>query len=309
MDRLETRTSSEHGGGLKTKMRCLISGTSKHVLLRTCLFFLGISACASVVASTSSWINRSNQQLRVYSGNEPNELESNIDLYSTPPFKFLVIASLQRSASTSLLYSYFAKKYEAGNEFPGKKTIRVVPVNELFNNFKKVQSGDHWSVDAWDMPGLSKPRDATPWQLKMFLQRVHKRRCNGTDTRDMCVIAFKLFSTHLTPEQHYTILSLQSVRIIVLERDFASRLTSQMYAIESGDWNTAGDAAHKEALLHSQVTIPNTTDCQIGANKTRADVCKFYDSHVQWYKFLRKTFDVYAELTYDDVLELVSRFS
>jgi len=291
-------------------MRHLISGASKRTALRTCFMLYGLGTLALMIAVNSYWTSVRNQQQQVYSHNEPNSLESKLDLYSTPAFKFLVIASLQRSASTSLLYSYFAKKYNSSdNEFSRKKTIRVIPVNELFNNFEQVQSGDHWTVDAWDMPGLSQPRDAEPWQLKIFLQRVHKRRCNGTDTRDMCVIAFKLFSTHLTLEQHYAVLSLQAVRIIVLERDFASRLTSHMYAIESGDWNTRGDAAHKEALLRSQITAPSTTDCQRKDDKTMADACKFYEKHVQWFKFLRKTFDVYAELTYDDVLKLVSRYS
>jgi len=285
-------------------------------MLRHALKLCGVVVVTWAFATDTGWVSRRNPQ-QIVQPQRATDLESNLDLCSTPAFKFLVIASLKRSASTSLLYEYFGRKYSYyecsdTTEFPIKKTIHVIPVNEVFNNFEQVQSGDHWKVDAWDMPGLSRPKDAKQWQLKMFLQRVHKRRCKDTNMQNMCVIALKLFSDHLKLEQHYAILSLQDVRVIVLERDFASRLTSLMYALQSGDWDTKGRADHKAALLQAQITVPNATDCEANDNETMANnnetmaiACKFYRRHVQWYEFLRKTVDVYAELTYDDVLKLV----
>jgi len=207
---------------------------------------------------------------------------------------FLAIVSLQRSASTHLLYEVLA---------PADACI--VPANEIFRNYTRQTKA--WEVAGEGLHGGVK--SLSPEVLQNFLLKARNKFCGARleAFKKKCsgrfILAFKQFEEHLTRQQHAAVWALANSIIIVLERNQQDRFRSEYSALMSTDWDTDGTASHEMRMRKAVIpTMPTNGDeyCHAQNLSLRARhtqkltparplICNFALKHANWYSFVRST--------------------
>mmetsp|Transcript_84492 Transcript_84492/g.169103 ORF Transcript_84492/g.169103 Transcript_84492/m.169103 type:complete len:256 (+) Transcript_84492:198-965(+) len=211
---------------------------------------------------------------------------------------YLAIISMQRSASTNLLFNVVKPTDPC-----------LVSANEVFQNSTQ-QSGIAWSTAGKGLHG--DVHDLEPQVIQAFLERVRRILCNRRIESDVsvcggrCVLGFKQFSEHLTRKQHAAVWQLPNMTFIVLERPPEERFRSKFVALTTSDWNIDGSPAHKEHIAHMEVPpMPNEESamyCDVkGALRS---LCHTAQKHHQWYAFARATIplDRRLDVQYSEVV-------
>lgn len=199
------------------------------------------------------------------------------------PLGFLTIISLQRSASTSLLYKVL-KLADAC----------LVEANEIFQN--TTHQTQAWAIAGEGLHGGVK--NLAPKVLQNFLLKARRLICSRRPAateqacEGRCVLAFKQFGEHLTFEQHAAVWALPNTTLVVLERPSKDRFRSKYYALKTHDWDTEGTTAHFKNLHHTAIPpMPEGDEyCDRTQSKDeRGALCHFASKHASWYGFVRKS--------------------
>ena len=231
-------------------------------------------------------------------------LISETERISDPELAFIAVASMQRSASTTLVSEVLSSN---------KTNPCTISLNEVFLNSRH-QSGDAWPIDGRHLQNSDKG-ELKPALLQDFLVRVAKRRCveqlKSRDTRNMCenrcIVAFKQFHEHLNTEQHkFLWKNIPNMTVVVLERNVRERWKSRFVAEKTNDWHTHGSDWHKKRIKTIYVPPMNVSESDEFCKEVNwKQLCHFEQKHKEWFNLVRETTPVEkrAEISYEDVVE------
>lgn len=219
----------------------------------------------------------------------------------TPEIALVSVASMRRSASTSLLQKVLVKHSPC-----------TISLGDVFCNDTD-KSEDAWLVEGEHL--LSPIDQLEPSLLVDLVVAVAQRKCADKLMTDMdykcrnkCIVGFKEFREHLSLPQHeYLWNHAPNLTVVVLERDLDARWKSRWAAAQTGDWDTTGSSNHKETVKKLEVPPLNISESdEICKNENGhwARLCHFERHHKDWYKFVRAktSSNKSVEVSFDDTV-------